>query len=148
MPTLALRVKIDPDDLDTEILEQAQQVYEWGQEMADASRALDEADSNLKLCKAAADKALRGDPASYGLTKATDATVAHGVLEQPAVIEATDVWIEAKHRVAVTRAALDALQDRKRALTLLVELLNSQWFSETPVKPQGVRRGGARRGRD
>jgi chorismate mutase len=126
-----LRLEIDQLNLDKEWLGQPNQRYYWGQELAKAHMELDKAKANLRVVEAEMDKAIRRDFKSYGLSKITEASVAHAVKTCDEYIEAERKMIDCKYEVGIVQAAIDGLEHRKRALTLLVDLFKLQYSDES-----------------
>jgi len=134
-----LRLEIDQLRLDEEWLNQPRQRQVWGELLADAQLAYDEAKSYLEVIKAETDREIREDPDGYGVLKVTETAVANAVTVYPAVKIATKKMNEAKHKVNVLQAAVDGLEHRKRALTELVELHGQDYYS-VPKMPKGVKK--------
>lgn len=124
-----LRLDIDLNKLEEEWQDQATQVYHFACRAADAQRDLDQAKSRLDIARAKADSAIRKDPESFGISKATVDSVRAGVEKHPEVTAAVSAVGEAKHSLSVMQAACNALEHRKRALTMQVELLKINYWN-------------------
>ncbi len=133
-----LRLEIDPLRLDEEWLNQPAQRQIWGEQLADAQFEQDQAKSMLEVVRAETDRDVRDNPEDYGVTKVTETSVANAVIVHPSVRQATKKLNEARHKVNVLQAAVDGLEHRKRALTVLVELQGQDYFA-TPKMPAGVK---------
>ena len=140
-----IRFAIDERELDVECLGQAEQVNTVNRLLADAKYEADQASSALKLAKARANLQCRENPTEVGLSKVTEGVIDAAVVTMPEVIAAEKKLNAAVHVVGVLQAASVALQDRKRMLTLLVDLFLQNYFSNVPVKgpaspmPRGIR---------
>lgn len=142
---MELKLDIDPLKLDEEWLMQATMREAWGVKLADAMYELDEAKASLSVIDAEVDQEIRDDPESYGLAKVTEAALSKAVLASRLHVDGVKKVNKARHRVEVLRAAVDGLEHKKRALTMLVELHGQEYYA-SPKMPQGVK--GRRRERD
>ena len=131
-----LRLEIDELRLREEWQGQPLLVLQWTGQQADAVLVADRAKATYELAKATAARSIRDEPATYGLTKLTEGTVAGAVVEHPEVRGALSVWHEAKHRAAVLAGVVSAIEDRRRALQKIVELESREYFADMP---RGVR---------
>jgi len=133
-------LKIDELRLDKEWIEQAEIYYRHATGAAKAQHARDEAKSNLDVVRAELSSEIRANPAQYGLEKVTEGTVEAAVLTSPKYAEAVKRVNESNYRLNIRQAAVSALEHRKRALTMLVELHNSNYFADPKVQAgRGVR---------
>lgn len=131
-----LRLDIDQNSLPEEWQGQASLMLHYGTMLADATLEMDKSKAKLAVIAAQLDREVREDPQAYGLAKATESTVPGAVAEQPLHKAATREYLAAKHRVAVLRAAVDALEHRKRALSGMTDLFLRQWFAEPTNREQ------------
>ena len=92
-------IDIDPDKLPEEASRQARLFFTWNRRLAEANFDAAEAKANLDLtvseakyelecAQAVLDQAVRLDPASFGLQKVVEASVASCILLQPAYKQA------------------------------------------------------------
>lgn len=124
-----LRLEIDPLRLDQELIGQASQFYLWSHKTADAQMRYDGAKSALSLLTAQLGLEIRRKPESAGLTgKPTNDVVDAVVFSRPEYIEAQQVVDKARHDLGLYKSAVDALEHRKRALTLLVDLWTREYY--------------------
>lgn len=129
---------IDELRLDQECIKQPQLYFTYAQQAADARRELDECKSVLDVASAELSKEIRKNPTKYGLNdKPTEASINSTISLQKRYREAHDAIVDASHRVAVLGAAVTALEHRKRALTLLVNLKGQEFYSEPKVSEKG-----------
>jgi hypothetical protein len=133
-----LRLEIDPLHLADEWLLQPLQRRAWGEQLADAQLELDEAKSNLSVAQAEADREIRENPSDHGLAKVTEASISTAVTVDPFVKKAVERVNKARHRVNVVQAAVDGLEHRKRALSMLCELHGQDYYA-TPKMPPGIK---------
>lgn len=128
-----LRVEIDQNQLDVEWLNQPVQFHFWAVELANARLEMDTAKSALEVAKAEVEREIREVPLEYDIGKVTESAIAAATLLQPEYKKAVEVLNTAKHRVAIVQAAVDALDQRKKALENLVTLHCSGYFAEPRV---------------
>ena len=132
-----LDLSIDKTSLDQEWVEQPALYFKWAKAAADANSDLDRAKSRLELVEAELASSIRGNPSDYGMDKATDKSVDAAVPLQPEYQSAVRKVNEAKHSLAVANAAVNALEHRKRALSLLVELWIREYYTaDSSPKPR------------
>ena len=124
---------IDKNRLDEECLKQPELYFQYAQKQADSQRRRDEASARVDVVKADLTRKIASDPTAYKCEKTTDTAISAAVLLQKEYQAAKDDLMDAQHDLATYTAAVVALEHRKRALTLLVDLHGSSYFSE--VRP-------------
>lgn len=129
-------LEIDPLHLDREWLNQPSRYFKYAQKLADARRDLDNASAARDVVAADLDRRIRARPAKFGIEKETptnpevDAAVEMHAEYRSACTKCN----EAQHAVNIYQSAVTALEHRKRALTMLVELRQSEYWAE-PTAP-------------
>lgn len=126
-------LKIDPLNLEKEWIKQAELMWEWTKSAADAQHAYDTAKSNLSLTEADLASSIRDDPGLYGVSKISNEAVAVAVKIQPEYKSAVKKVDKARHTLALTNGMVTALDHKKRALGMLVEL----WVRDYYASPTG-----------
>jgi len=124
---------IDPHKLDKEWLAQPGLYHEHAVALADARKANDRANAELALVAAELELKIRENPEHYDLEKPTEASIKATLLLQKEYKLAQRSCRDARHAVDVHQAGVTALDHRKRALTMLVELHNSDYYSDPKV---------------
>lgn len=130
-------LEIDPLQLDKEWLKQPMLFFDFAAELVEAKNVLDQAKAELELIDADIDREIRRDPEKYGVIKITENIVAAIIPSRPKHKEAYTKFIEAKYEVGIIQAAVDALDQRKKALENLVTLHGQNYFAE-PRTPKGM----------
>ena len=125
-----LNLTIDRLRLEEEWVRQPNQYHNWAVLAADAQAEYDTAKSRLEVVKAELYRDIRDDPDGYDLTKVTEVALNNTIPLQPEFQMAVKRVNEAKHDLEVVKAAVDALEHKKRALTMLVELWTKEYYSE------------------
>jgi hypothetical protein len=133
----ALDLTIDENNLLNEWQGQASMMLDYGIQLADAMQEEDETKAKLAVVAAELDRDIRSDPAEYGLTKATETTVLNAINEQPEHQIAAKKLNDARYKVRVFRAAVDALSHRKSTLQGMTDLFLRQWYADprSPDQP-------------
>lgn len=128
-------LKINALALDKEWLEQPPLYYEYATKLADARRAYDKAQAELSLTTAELSQAIRKEPSKFGLDKEkpTEGSINATLQTRPKYREAAENVADARHDMDINQAAVTALEHRKRALTMLVELHGQNYFSSPKV---------------
>lgn len=138
-----LDLSIDRAALPEEWQAQPELMLRWTGKHAQALLEVDRAKAVLDVAKADADRQIRENPEKYGLTKTTEAVVANAVTLHPAVKAAVAVLQDARYTANLLSGAVQAIEDRRRALQSLVELGSREWFAGGDTAPRGVKpRGG------
>lgn len=133
---------IDPMRLDEEWLKQPKLYFEWATKLADARQEMDNAKTQIDIVRATADRKIRRHPDRFGLPeKPTESSISAKVNLDEAVQEANAAYNEARHTVDIAQAAVTALEHRKRALTMLVELHSSNYYAEPKLPSSSAASG-------
>lgn len=131
-------IQIDEHRLDEEWLEQPRKYFRYAAKLADARRELDAAKAALDVTRAVTDRAIREDPAKFGLSKITEKSIEATVPVQKPCMEGQAAVIEARHDVDILQAAVGSLEQRRKALEHLVTLLMANYFA-SPRAPDGAK---------
>lgn len=126
-------LKIDELRLDREWVRQPSLYFEYANKLADARKEAEDLRGEMDVVAAETDKAVRDDPERYGVEKVTESTVKAAVLKSKAYRRALAAYNEARHSMDVMQAAVTALEHRKRALTMLVELHGQNYFADPKI---------------
>ena len=132
-----LRLQIDKHRLDEEWEGQAVQFYYWAKQAADAQLKYDAAKSALSLKSAELDREIRNDPMSFDVGKITDKVAEKTIPLQPEYQAAERAVRQAYNELLHCKAAVDALEHRKRGLTMMVELYTREYYADSHRK--GIR---------
>lgn len=126
-------MKIDPNALDVEWLEQPNLMMKYGRIAAQTKVDMDMAKEKLEVVKAELDKDIRLNPEKYDIAKLTESVVTNTIILQPEYKEASEVYIKASYEFNMARYAVQAISDRKDALENLVKLHGMQYFAGPSV---------------
>ena len=125
-----IRIEIDPMKLDTECLYQVTLRRDIGQDVAQTQLSLDEAKSKKDLITAELDRSIRSNPEKFGIKKPTETSIANAIKETRDYQQIDKEVNLTKYQLAMSKAVEEAVIDRKRSLTLLIELLQLDYFSD------------------
>ena len=122
--------RIRANHLDREWRNQPTLVHEYCMKLADAKQHLNEAKATLDVVEAETDREVRMHPSKYGIDKLSENRVQRAVVLSPSYQLANTEVIKRQHDVDVLQAAVNALENKKRALENLVHLWAMSYFSE------------------
>ncbi len=122
-------IKINPEALDVEWLQQPQLFALYSEMEADAKAHIDSLKLDIDIYKADLDLDIRRDPEKFGLEKTTEATILNAVTADKGLARLSHKLNRARHEASIFQAAVRALDHRKAALENLVRLHGSQWFA-------------------
>lgn len=128
-----LRLDIDILKLDKEWQDQPRLYHDGAVTTADAQKKYDEAKSQLDVVEAEYDKEIRANPDVYGLVKITESALAKTIILQPDYQAQVKKINDTKYDLDILKAYVAALDHKKRALTLLVELWIRDYYSNPQV---------------
>lgn len=135
--TLELNLEVDRLRLDEEWAKHPQEYHEWALAFADAQYEYDKAKSSLELTKAILDGDIRNNPGDFDLKeKFTEAVVTNTIIVQLEYQAAVKKLNAARYELEQRKADVNALDQRKRQLTVLAELWIRDYYSEATVKGQ------------
>ena len=124
-----LRLEIDRFQLEKEWVDQPAMMHAWSLQAAEAQLKYDEAKSRLEAVKARLDKEIRDSPADFGIGKVTETVVSNAVVNQKDYQRAVREVNLARYELQIAQAAVNALEHRKRALSMLVELWVHEYYA-------------------
>lgn len=122
-------IEINPEELDVEWLEQPRLMIRYAQIASKAKKEMDMAKERLETVRAELDRDIRSDPGRYALTKITESVVQSTVISQSEYKEAMQDYIDAQYEFNMTKYAVQAMEQRKKALENLVILHGQQYFA-------------------
>lgn len=130
-------VQIDRLRLDRECIRLPGDYLFYAKAAADARATVDERKIELDVVEAELASKIRKTPAKYGLEKCTEAGIAGLIPLQEEYRVAQKRLNKAKHRLEMNQAVVQALEMKKRSLTLLVDLYSMEYFSDVNVSQKG-----------
>ena len=135
-------LEIDITRLDEEWVNQPKQFFNWATQLADAKGNLDAERNRLDIAKAELDLDIRTNQTNYDIDKdkkLTENLILNTILQQDEYQDALGEVRNAKHRVDILQAAVQAFDHRKSALERLVSLHGQNYFSTPMAKDENSR---------
>jgi len=129
--------EIDKDNLDKECVNLPSDYRRFAFLAAESKRDVQEAKAYADVVSARLGLQIRKNPAKYDIEKLTESIVSATILVQEEQVEATKALIKVQHRYEMTQAVVWAMEHKKRALTLLVELHGLGYFSDVKMSSKG-----------
>ena len=134
------QLAIDPHKLDEELLYQPLLCYEYNELFAEAQHDRDIAKEALDVAKAEADKEIRNNPKTFGISKVTETSIANAVTLHSKVKSAMQTLIDSTYQFNMLKAAVAAVEHRKKALEGMITLFVSSYFAG-PSEPREIPAG-------
>jgi len=128
---------IDPNELDVQAAKQGELFFKWAEKAALAKAKVDETKLRLEVCAAEVSSKVRTDPGKYGLSKVTEAGVETAVKESSEYREAYEDWIKARANSGLLDKAVEAMEQKKRMIEVLITLHGQSYFAG-PAVPRNI----------
>jgi hypothetical protein len=128
---------LDITKLDKHWLEQPMMFMRYAEAAALARSERDNAKEALEVTRAKVARKIRDNPEKFGMAKVTEASVNEAILLDPEVLKAGSAFNEARYNTDLLGAAVEAMDQRRRALEGLVQLHGQQYFA-APRMPQSA----------
>lgn len=136
---------IDPAELDVAAIEQADRFFHWAEQAAKARVVVDRTKLQVDLVESRLTIECRKEPSKFGIGKITDATVSHAVHNHPDYEAACERHLGAREEYLLLDAAVEAMEQRKRMIEILVTLHGQQYFAGPKVPRDLVAKWDSRR---
>ena len=125
---------IDESNLDLECLDQPSLMLKYSRICADAHLEMEKAKQGVDLVRAQLDYQIRVNPDDYEITvKLTETVISGAITQQDPFIDAQKEYLEKRHDYEVLKGAVNAFEQRKTALELLIKLHGMQYFAGPSV---------------
>jgi uncharacterized protein (UPF0179 family) len=124
--------QVDFNNLHFEWVRQVDLAHDYGVELAEASKAVNNAEEVVKVEEAKAANRVRESYAASGGKVTVDQVKFDTVLD-PKYTEAREAIIKLRYELDLVKAAVKAIDDKKRALENAVVLFTREYWS-TPVE--------------
>ena len=130
-------IRIDPDALDVEWLQQASLTFTYADHCAKVRQDLDYVKQRMDIIMAELDSEVRSDPEEFGLEKITEAAIRNAIIQTTKYQEIHAEYLSAKYEYEMAQAAIKALDQKKSALENLVRLHGQSYFAG-PTIPRDI----------
>lgn len=127
---------VDKNNLDEEWTKQAEAAYEYGKAAANAHSEYEHKKNSLEAVRAGLDSDIRAAPDDYNLPKVTEGAIANAVILEEDYQVAHNQMLEARHKYEVAKAAVNAMEHKKKALEDLVRLYGMSYFGEPQARDE------------
>jgi hypothetical protein len=138
-------IEVDQHNLDEEWCVQPGKHQRFCEALAEAQLDADQAKAKLELTEAKIKVQARQDPRKFGFEKATDDVVDTVVKGSKSYHTALEALNQARYKVNVLRARVEASEHKKRALENLVELHGRAYFAAPKDRSAEAHAGRAER---
>jgi hypothetical protein len=126
-------LEIDPAQLDVEAAMQGETFFKYAEALAEARAEVDQIKLRVSTVEARLASTIRKDPKGHGVTKPTEGAITAAVHLHYKYIDAQEKLIEAKKTAGILEAAVDAMEQRKRMIEVLITLHGQQYFAGPSV---------------
>jgi len=131
---------IDPNELDIEAIRQADVYYKWAQRAIEARVKTDKLKLRLDVTEASLASQCREKPESFGIARVTESAITAAVKSHDSYVKALLKLIHARERQMLLDRAVDALEQRKRMIEVLVTLHGQQYFAGPSIPKDLIKR--------
>ena len=125
---------VDEHRLTEEWVEHPTRVFHYAQLTANAQMKLDKARRHDEVLRANLSLAVRRNPEQFGLQKTTEGMIEAVIESNDEVQESATTIISLKNELDLAKAAVSALESKKKALECIVQLHATSYFA-TPRSP-------------
>jgi hypothetical protein len=127
--------QVDDDQLVEEWIEHPARVFYYARLAADIQKLLDEARRHDEVLRADLSLEVRKNPEQFGLQKTTEGLI-NAVIESDEAVQAAAMKIiKLKNELEYAKAAVTALESKKKALECIVQLHATSYFA-APKTPK------------
>jgi len=130
-------VNIDENNLGRECVKLPTDYIQAAFQSCEAKKDVAEARAELSVIEADLAKEIRSDPAAFGIEKITEAAINAAVITHKDYQQAKGQLLEGEYNADLAQALVWALEHKKRALTLLVDLHGMSYFSTPKTTEAG-----------
>ncbi len=131
-------LQINENALDKEWLKQASNMYNSCVELAEARKQFEKQKLAVDVIFAQVEMSIRSDAENAGAKKPTESNIKAMVEIDPRCIKAQEDLIEARNKIALMEAVVQALDHKKKALENLVTLWSQGYFAEPKVSTEAA----------
>ena len=128
---------INPDNLDVEAVQQSELFFKWAERAAHARAEMDRARLRLDEAESSGQLRCRKHPEEFGLTKTTEEAIKAAVRCSDNYTQHFDAWIRAKQISSLMDRAVEAMEQKKRMIEVLVTLHGQKYFA-SPRAPRDL----------
>lgn len=128
-----LDLKIDPEQLDVEAGMQGELFFKWASKATRAKSKVDRKKFALDILYSTLMSKARKNPESFGLAKVTENALDSAVKSSAKYQEAYEEWLDAKESSSLYDRGVEAMEQKKRMIEVLITLHGQQYFAGPAV---------------
>ncbi len=139
------QIKLSPEDLDCAALAQPDLFFEWSAKAAKARIEMERGRSRMEAKESELSLACRDNPETFGIVeKVTEAAIQHAIKVQADYQDLREGYFRLREESLMLDRAVDALEQRKRMIEMLISLHGQQYFATPSLGRNLVDAWGAR----
>jgi len=112
---------------------QGELFFKWARYAIKSKKKLDQAKFQFDIVTAELTNKCRASPDQFGLQKVTDAAIIAAIKSSPEYQEAYETWLKAKAESGLLDRGVEAMEQRKRMIEVLITLHGQQYFAGPSV---------------
>jgi len=121
--------EIDPSQLDVAAATQADVFFDWAEKLVRARMYFDREKLRLELITSRLNMNARANPGDFGLAKVTEAGLGDAIRRHPELKDQQKKLLDAREKMLLLEAAVEAMNQRKRMIEVLITLHGQQYFA-------------------
>jgi hypothetical protein len=121
--------QIDPSELDLAAATQADTFFYWAEQLTAARMRAEQCKHVIDLTEARVELECRQNPEKFGLVKSTEAAISSAVKASADVVSCKKEFLEAREESMLLDWAVNAMEQRKRMIEVLITLHGQQYFA-------------------
>ena len=129
-PDFGAELAIDPMALDAECIAQPELFFRWAKRAVEAKTHTERSKFAMEVMYSTISADARGNPERYGIAKVTEAAIDAAVKASGKYLTCVEQYHAHRAEAALLDNAVEAFEQRKRMLELLVTLHGQQYFSD------------------
>lgn len=126
-------IEIDPGRLDLACVNQPALFFKWAERAITASTTVDKTKLSRDVKEAQLEMACRREPTAFGILKPTEGAIKAAIRQHDDWLKANEIYINAREESKLMDAAVNAMEQRKRMLEVLITLHGQQYFAGPSV---------------
>ena len=125
--------KIDPSQLDIEAVQQAELFFKYAEQAVKAKSKAEKLKFKLEVTEANLSLDCRANPEDFGLVKPTENAIASAIKSNDKYIKLHNEYLDACEEYSMCDKMVNALEQKKRMIEVLVTLHGQQYFAGPSV---------------
>ena len=126
-------LQIDLQNLEVEATMQPERFMKWAEKGVKARGRVEDTKFRLEIVIAELAADYRNNPEEHGLKKVTEGAINEKVKLSPEYREAYEEWMKAKEEADLLKSGVDAMEQKKRMIEVLITLHGQEYFAGPSV---------------